>query len=68
MNDDLPAHVRTTVESICELGCERVNEIIAELESGHHADETAELSAIDRQKVLHELKTIMAVYDRNPAW
>ena len=67
MTHDLPAHVRTTVESICELGCERVNEIIAELESGRHVPETTDLSALDQQTVLSELKAIMAVYDRNPA-
>ena len=67
MTHDLPAHVRTTVESICERGCERVNEIITELESGRHVPETAGLSAPDQQTVLSELKAIMAVYDRNPA-
>ena len=68
MNDDLPAQVRTTVESICELGCERVNEIIAELESGQRVHETAELSSIDKQTVLHELKAIMAIYNRTHIW
>ena len=63
MAHDLPAHVRLTVESICELGCERVNEIIDTLESGLSVNETSGLEASDRRLVLSELKAIMAVYD-----
>lgn len=67
MNRDLPAHVRTTVELICELGCDRVNEIIVELDSGNAVQETTGLDPSDRQQVLRELKDIMAVYDKHPA-
>ena len=62
MKPDLPAHLQTTVESICEQGCERVNAIITALESGHAVAETAELGNTERQQVLYELKAIMAVY------
>ncbi len=67
MNQDLPAHVRTTVESICALGCDRVNEIIDELESGNTVLETTGLDQTDQHQVLRELKEIMAVYDNKPA-
>jgi len=67
MNPNLPVHVRTTVESICELGCERVNQIIADLESGKVVTETAGLAQSEQAQVLRELKDIMSVYDRHPA-
>jgi len=60
-----PAHVQSTIESICELGCDRVNDIIDALERGSSVMETAGLDKTDRQRVLLELKEIMAVYDRN---
>ena len=62
---NLPAHVQSTIESICELGCDRVNEIIDVLERGNSVDETRSLDKSDQQRVLKELKTIMAVYDNN---
>ncbi len=62
---NLPAHVQSTIESICELGCDKVNDIIDALESGNSVMETASLDKTDRQRVLLELKEIMAVYDSN---
>jgi hypothetical protein len=67
MNPALPVHVRTTVESICELGCERVNQIIADLESGKTVAETAGLPQSEEKQVLQELRDIMSVYDHHPA-
>jgi len=62
-----PAHVQSKIESICELGCDRVNDIIDALERGNSVMETAGLDKTDRQRVLLELKEIMAVYDSNQA-
>lgn len=62
----LSAHVQSTIESICELGCDRVNDIIDALEHGNTVMETSGLDKTDRQRVLLELKEIMAVYDSNP--
>ena len=67
MNPDLPAHVQSTIESICQLGCDRVNAIIDALESGKRVRETRGLDKIDQQSVLTELKQIMAVYDNDQA-
>ena len=64
MNPDLSDHARIAVESICGLGCDRVNEIIDALESGQNVRETAGLDRSDRDQVLQELKDIMSVYDR----
>jgi hypothetical protein len=63
--DNPPAHIQSIIESICELGCDRVNEIIDVLERGNSIDETRALDKSDQQWVLMELKGIMAVYDKN---
>jgi hypothetical protein len=62
---NLPAHVQSTIESICELGCDSVNDIIDALGQGNSVRETAGLDKTERQRVLLELKEIMAVYDSN---
>jgi len=61
-----PPHIQSIIESICELGCDRVNETIEVLERGNSVDETRALDKSDQQRVLMELKAIMAVYDNNP--
>ncbi len=63
--DDPPAHIQSIIESICGLGCDRVNEIIDTLERGNSVDETRALDTSDQLRVLMELKAIMAVYDNN---
>jgi hypothetical protein len=65
MNPDLPQHVQLAIEAICELGCERVNEIIASLESGISITEIDGLDKSEQNAVLLELKAIMSVYDQD---
>ena len=65
MNPDSPAHVQSVIESVCELGCERVSEIIDLLESGHSVSEIDGLDEHEQHCVLVELKAIMSVYDDN---
>ncbi len=60
-----PSHVQSIIESICKLGCDRVNEIIDVLECGNSVEETRGLDKSDQQWILMELKAIMAVYDSN---
>ena len=67
MTADLPPHVQSCVESICELGCERVNEIIVLIEAGKAVDEISALDHDEQSRVLRELKAIMAVYDQEHA-
>jgi len=67
MNPDLPSHLQLLIETICERGCGRVNEIIAALESGNSVEEVTNLDSSERQQILVELKQIMAVYDREQA-
>ena len=51
-----------SVDRICRLGCRRVGEIIRRMESGERVAEVAGLSPQERQAVLTELRSIMAVY------
>jgi sulfopyruvate decarboxylase TPP-binding subunit len=67
MTIDLPLNIQSCVESICELGCERVNEIIALIEAGKAVDEVSALDREEQNHVLRELKAIMAVYDQEQA-
>ena len=62
-----PPHIESIMESICELGCDRVNEVIDAIECGYSVEETRGLDKHDQQWILRELKAIMAVYDNNQA-
>lgn len=50
------------VETICERGCRLVWDAIEQLDRGEHLPETADLSPSERDWVLAELKSVMAVY------
>lgn len=52
------------IEQLCTDGCERVNEIIGILEHQGSTKETNQLSKQERDVILLELKTIMAVYEQ----
>jgi hypothetical protein len=56
--------VSKVVEDICRLGCTTVNEIIETLEHGDDVSQTKQLSRDERGELLHELKSIMDVYQR----
>lgn len=59
----LPENLQLCVESLCGDGCQAVNGYIQQLERGGSVPQTELLSYEDRQEVLKELKSIMAVYD-----
>lgn len=58
--------VEQRVTLICELGCVRVREVITALQNGGATPETESVSPQERLQILHELQTIMAVYDSRP--
>ncbi len=51
------------VELICDKGCIEVTATIQKLESAVSIPEAAELDALERDFLLQELKSIMAVYE-----
>ena len=59
----LPQKLQQCVESLCGDGCKAVNSYIEQLERGGAVPQMELLSYEDRQEVLKELKSIMAVYD-----
>ena len=56
------ASIDDELDLICDLGCTRVNEIIADADSGKPVPELAGLNATDSEEVLNRLKDIMAIY------
>jgi ribosomal protein S13 len=62
MSPDLPEQVQHAVESICTLGCNRVNEIIEDVDQGIAVKELNGLSKDEIRTVKQELQKIMAVY------
>lgn len=58
-----PQKIERAVTLICDQGCARIRVLIQLLETGAAIQETTELDETERQAVLAELKSIMAVYD-----
>ena len=63
MMTKLPQNLQHCVESLCGDGCQAVNGYIEQLERGGSVPQTEILSYEERQELLIELKSIMAVYD-----
>lgn len=55
--------IEQSVENLCRKGCKAVWADIDALEAGRRLPETAGLSAAERQRVIDELKAVMAVYE-----
>ncbi|MDP1681154.1 MAG: hypothetical protein Q8L39_05200 [Burkholderiales bacterium] len=55
--------IEHAVTLICDQGCVRIRVLIQTLETGSAIQETTELNEAERQAVLAELKSIMAIYD-----
>ncbi|MGD8926083.1 MAG: hypothetical protein PVG20_04500 [Thioalkalispiraceae bacterium] len=56
--------LQSIVEELCNHGCRQVTVYINQIETGKIPKPMTNLSAKDKEKVLQELKSIMAVYDR----
>lgn len=57
------SRVEKCVEVMCHKGCRALWADIDALEQGHAVQETSNLTGIERDQVLQELKSIMAVYE-----
>jgi hypothetical protein len=55
--------IEARVTLICECGCVRVREVIVALQQGAATPETEIMSAAERQEILRQLQSIMAIYD-----
>jgi hypothetical protein len=56
------ARVEACIDRVCELGCTFVSQLIEELRAGRDHPIYAELDQEERQSLLRELASIMAVY------
>ena len=59
--------VQQCVELLCSDGCKAVRRYIKQLEEGEVVSHTQSLTHTDRDAVLYELKSIMAVYEHASA-
>ena len=50
------------LEEICQQGCRSVNQVIEQLEQQKMSEATRQLNSAQQNRVLYELKKIMAVY------
>ena len=55
--------VSQCIDALCQCGCDAVRATITAMESGLVVPQVETLSKEDRQRVLNELKAVMAVYD-----
>jgi len=60
----ISSKIQHCVEQLCAEGCQSVRRDIARLEQGKEIPLIEDLKAEEKQQVLSELKTIMAVYDK----
>lgn len=56
--------LQTIIEELCHDGCKAVNYYIRDIEAGEIPEQMVHLQDGDQTKILMELKSIMAVYDR----
>lgn len=56
--------VTLAIETFCSMGCASVNAVIHTIESGNPVDGIEDFSEEEIDLLTHELKAIMAVYDR----
>ena len=57
--------VNQCVEALCKCGCNAVRATINSMEMGAKLEQTRDLNEQEADTVLHELKAIMAVYDKD---
>jgi hypothetical protein len=57
--------ISACIETLCEKGCREVTRVIGTLEQRGAVEEAATLTDDERNAVLVELKSIMAVYGRS---
>ena len=65
--DPVPPHVYSVdevIEALCQEGCQTVRTYIEQLENNTPMELLAGLSDLEKQTVLLELQSIMAVYNR----
>ncbi len=65
MNPDLSKKAIKKIESLCELGCTQVNQLLEKAEKGDDIEELSEFSKAETSMIIDELVEIMSVYDED---
>lgn len=65
MSEPLPDHIQSVVDSVCNQGCKYVNKTILALETSQPSQDTDHLPADEKDIILNELRSIMAIYQQN---
>ena len=58
------ADLQAIIDELCNDGCKAVGQYIREIEAGKFPQQMSHLASDEQAKILNELKSIMAVYDR----
>jgi hypothetical protein len=65
MNPALSKKASKKIESLCELGCTQVNQLLEKAEKGDDIEELSEFSIAETRMIIDELIEIMSVYDED---
>jgi len=63
MHPDLSPKAIKTIETLCELGCTQVNQLINDATSGKEIEDLADFEPPEVSMIIDELRQIMSVYD-----
>ncbi len=64
MNPDLSKQAVLTIETLCELGCSHVNQLIDDARKGHKLDVLSDFEAAEIELIIEELSQIMMIYNK----
>jgi len=64
MHPNLSKRAITTIESLCELGCTQVNQLIDDAKKGNKIDALSDFEASEVELIIDELTQIMTVYNK----
>ncbi len=65
MNPDLSKKAIEKIESLCELGCTQVNQLLKKAEKGNDIEELSSFTKSEMSMIIEELGKIMSVYDED---
>jgi len=65
MNPDLSKKAIEKIESLCELGCTQVNQLLKKAEKGNDIEELSGFTKSEMSMIIEELGKIMSVYDED---
>lgn len=65
MNPALSTKAIDKIESLCGLGCTRVNQILEDSQNGNEIEELDEFNSSEKELIISELNQIMSVYEED---